>query len=146
MSAGTLGGQAVKTQQSFEMVKGGGGHQTLDSVKGAGQGVMEAGRYAYTDWHSFTQPRLGEVSALVFGSYYMQVNTVCQPGCPQSVTPHTPWIPRLLDVGFLETWMSSPGPKEKMILWRLLFKMRFEKLYPGVAGIDMFGKNTKKDW
>ncbi|EPQ01974.1 Desmocollin-1 [Myotis brandtii] len=60
MSVGTLGGQGVKTQQSFEMVKGGGGHQTLDSVKGAGQGVMEAGRYTYTDWHSFTQPRLGE--------------------------------------------------------------------------------------
>lgn len=64
MSVGTLGGQGVKTQQSFEMVKGGGGHQTLESVKGAGQGVLEAGRYTYTDWHSFTQPRLGEVSAV----------------------------------------------------------------------------------
>ncbi|XP_077916597.1 desmocollin-1 isoform X2 [Halichoerus grypus] len=70
MSVGTLGGQGVKTQQSFEMVKGGytldsskgGGHQTLESVKGAGQGVMEPGRYTYTDWHSFTQPRLGEES------------------------------------------------------------------------------------
>ncbi|NP_001300789.1 desmocollin-1 isoform X1 [Canis lupus baileyi] len=68
MSVGTLGGQGVKTQQSFEMVKGGytldsnkgGGHQTLESVKGAGQGVTDAGRYTYTDWHSFTQPRLGE--------------------------------------------------------------------------------------
>ncbi|XP_064434902.1 desmocollin-1 isoform X2 [Mirounga angustirostris] len=70
MSVGTLGGQGVKTQQSFEMVKGGytldsskgGGHQTLESVKGAGQGVMEPGRYTCTDWHSFTQPRLGEES------------------------------------------------------------------------------------
>uniref|UniRef100_A0A673TXG7 Desmocollin 1 n=1 Tax=Suricata suricatta TaxID=37032 RepID=A0A673TXG7_SURSU len=68
MSGGTLGGQGVKTQQSFEMVKGGytldsskgGGHQTLESVKGAGQGVTDTGRYTYTDWHSFTQPRLGE--------------------------------------------------------------------------------------
>nr|KAF6471138.1 desmocollin 1 [Molossus molossus] len=68
MSVGTLGGQGVKTQQSFEMIKGGytldsskgGGHQTLQSVKGAGQGVTDTSRYAYTDWHSFTQPRLGE--------------------------------------------------------------------------------------
>uniref|UniRef100_A0A8C6DS45 Desmocollin 1 n=1 Tax=Moschus moschiferus TaxID=68415 RepID=A0A8C6DS45_MOSMO len=64
MSVGTLGGQGVKTQQSFEMVKGGytldankgGGHQTLDSVKG----VTDTGRYTYSDWHNFTQPRLGE--------------------------------------------------------------------------------------
>ncbi|XP_002926707.1 desmocollin-1 isoform X1 [Ailuropoda melanoleuca] len=68
MSVGTLGGQGVKTQQSFEMVKGGytldsskgGGHQTLESIKGAGQGVTDTGRYTYHDWHSFTQPRLGE--------------------------------------------------------------------------------------
>lgn len=70
MSVGTVGGQGVKTQQSFEMVKGGytldtnkgGGHQTLESVKG----VMDTGRYTYSDWHNFTQPRLGEVSASVF--------------------------------------------------------------------------------
>ncbi|KAG8516771.1 Desmocollin-1, partial [Galemys pyrenaicus] len=55
MSVGTLGGQGIKTQQNFEMVKGC-GHQTLESVKG----VTDTGRYAYTDWHSFTQPRLGE--------------------------------------------------------------------------------------
>ncbi|XP_003127928.1 desmocollin-1 isoform X1 [Sus scrofa] len=68
VSVGTLGGQGVKTQQSFEMVKGGytldsskgGGHQTLESVKGLGQGGMDTGRYGYTEWHSFTQPRLGE--------------------------------------------------------------------------------------
>ncbi|XP_045383333.1 desmocollin-1 isoform X1 [Lemur catta] len=59
MSVGTLGGQGIKTQQSFEMVKGG-GHQTLESVKGAGQGVTDTGRFTYTDWQSFTQPRLGE--------------------------------------------------------------------------------------
>ncbi|XP_060029640.1 desmocollin-1 isoform X2 [Erinaceus europaeus] len=70
VSVGTLGGQGIKTQQSFEMVKGGytldsnrgGGQQTLESVKGVGQGGMDTGRYAYTDWHSFTQPRLGEES------------------------------------------------------------------------------------
>ncbi|XP_040840621.1 desmocollin-1 isoform X1 [Ochotona curzoniae] len=68
MSVGTLGGQGIKTQQSFEMIKGGypvdlsrgGGHQTLESSKGAVQGVMDTGRYTYTDWQSFTQPRLGE--------------------------------------------------------------------------------------
>uniref|UniRef100_A0A8C8ZWE0 Desmocollin 1 n=1 Tax=Prolemur simus TaxID=1328070 RepID=A0A8C8ZWE0_PROSS len=59
MSVGTLGGQGIKTQQSFEMVKGG-GHQTLESIKGAGQGVTDTGRFTYTDWQSFTQPRLGE--------------------------------------------------------------------------------------
>nr|KAF6422177.1 desmocollin 1 [Rousettus aegyptiacus] len=70
MSVGTLGGQGIKTQQSFEMVKGGytldsskgNGHQTLESFKGAGQGGTDTSRYAYTDWHSFTQPRLGEES------------------------------------------------------------------------------------
>ncbi|XP_007951636.1 desmocollin-1 [Orycteropus afer afer] len=64
----SVGGQGIKTQQSFEMVKGGytlesnkgGGHQTLESCKGVGQGVTDTGRYTYTDWHSFTQPRLGE--------------------------------------------------------------------------------------
>ncbi|XP_027791525.2 desmocollin-1 isoform X1 [Marmota flaviventris] len=66
MSVGTLGGQGIKTQQSFEMVKGGytldsnKGHHTLESSKGVGQGGVDTGRYAYTDWQSFTQPRLGE--------------------------------------------------------------------------------------
>ncbi|XP_075388992.1 desmocollin-1 [Tenrec ecaudatus] len=66
----SVGGQGMKTQQSFEMVKGGytmesnqgGGHQTLESNKGVGQGVTDAGRYTYTDWRSFTQPRLGDES------------------------------------------------------------------------------------
>ncbi|KAM6218760.1 desmocollin-1 isoform 2-T2 [Rhynchocyon petersi] len=66
----SFSGQGIKTQQSFEMVKGGytlesnkgGGHQTLESSKGVGQGVTDTGRYAYSDWHSFTQPRLGEES------------------------------------------------------------------------------------
>ncbi|XP_039768473.1 desmocollin-1 [Ornithorhynchus anatinus] len=58
---GTLGGQGIKTggHQNFEMVKGG-GHHTLESCKGGGQSMMDTGRYAYTDWHCFTQPRLGE--------------------------------------------------------------------------------------
>ncbi|GAB1301473.1 Desmocollin-1 [Apodemus speciosus] len=67
-SVGTLGGQGIKTQQSFEMVKGGypleshkgGGHHTLESSKGGVLGAADTGRYAYTDWQTFTQPRLGE--------------------------------------------------------------------------------------
>lgn len=70
ISAGTVGGQGIKRQQSFDMAKGGytlesskgGGHQTLESTKG----VTDIGRYTYTDWQSFTQPRIGEVSASVF--------------------------------------------------------------------------------
>ncbi|KAL1773504.1 desmocollin-1 isoform X1 [Sigmodon hispidus] len=57
MSVGTLGGQGTKTQQNFEMVKGG---YTLESSKGGVLGAADAGRYGYTDWQSFTQPRLGE--------------------------------------------------------------------------------------
>ncbi|NP_001099631.2 desmocollin-1 precursor [Rattus norvegicus] len=67
-SVGTLGGQGIKTQQNFEMVKGGytlesnkgGGHHTLESSKGGVLGAADTGRYAYTDWQTFTQPRLGE--------------------------------------------------------------------------------------
>ncbi|CAO2593385.1 Dsc1, partial [Lemmus lemmus] len=67
-SVGTLGGQGIKTQQNFEMVKGGytlesnkgGGHHTLESSRGGALGAADTGRYAYTDWQSFTQPRLGE--------------------------------------------------------------------------------------
>lgn len=55
----------VKGGYTLDSSKGG-GQQTLESVKGVGPGVPDAGRYAYTDWHSFTQPRLGEVSANVF--------------------------------------------------------------------------------
>ncbi|KAH0500267.1 Desmocollin-1 [Microtus ochrogaster] len=58
----------IKTQQNFEMVKGGytlesnkgGGHHTLESNKGGVLGAADTGRYTYTDWQSFTQPRLGE--------------------------------------------------------------------------------------
>ncbi|XP_075826997.1 desmocollin-1 [Microtus pennsylvanicus] len=67
-SVGTLGGQGIKTQQNFEMVKGGytlesnkgGVHHTLESNKGGVLGAADTGRYTYTDWQSFTQPRLGE--------------------------------------------------------------------------------------
>ncbi|KAK7811161.1 hypothetical protein U0070_004704 [Myodes glareolus] len=67
-SVGTLGGQGTKTQQNFEMVKGGytlesnkgGGHHILESSKGGVLGAADTGRYTYTDWQSFTQPRLGE--------------------------------------------------------------------------------------
>uniref|UniRef100_A0A8C3X4L7 Desmocollin 3 n=1 Tax=Catagonus wagneri TaxID=51154 RepID=A0A8C3X4L7_9CETA len=69
---GTLG-SAVKNggQETIEMVKG--GHQTLDSCRGTGHhhtldscrgGAVETdtARYSYSEWHSFTQPRLGEES------------------------------------------------------------------------------------
>lgn len=104
MSGGTLGGQGVKTQQSFEMVKGGytldsskgGGHQTLESVKGAGQ---DTGRYTYTDWHSFTQPRLGEVSAHVFKMIlHESLNTIYKSGFPKSFTLHAPRTHHLFSV------------------------------------------------
>ncbi|XP_038622665.1 desmocollin-2-like isoform X2 [Tachyglossus aculeatus] len=87
---GTLG-PAVKNggQECFEMVKGGhqtldscrgghqtldscrGGHQTLDSCRGGhqtldscrgGQVEMDNCRYTYSEWQSYTQPRLGEES------------------------------------------------------------------------------------
>ncbi|KAK2499777.1 hypothetical protein MC885_021347 [Smutsia gigantea] len=67
---GTLG-SGVKNggQETIEMVKG--GHQTMDSCRGAGQqppldscrgGHVEVDgcKYSYSEWHSFTQPRLGE--------------------------------------------------------------------------------------
>uniref|UniRef100_A0A8C3YN34 Desmocollin 2 n=1 Tax=Catagonus wagneri TaxID=51154 RepID=A0A8C3YN34_9CETA len=69
---GTLG-SGVKTggQETIEMVKG--GHQTLDSCQGAGHhhtldscrgGQVETDRcrYTYSEWYSYTQPRLGEES------------------------------------------------------------------------------------
>lgn len=66
---GTLGsGVRNGGQETIEMVKG---HQTLDSCRGAGHhhtldscrgGHVEVDncRYTYSEWHSFTQPRLGE--------------------------------------------------------------------------------------
>ncbi|XP_021070385.1 desmocollin-1 isoform X2 [Mus pahari] len=58
-SVGTLGGQGIKTQQSFEMVKGG---HTLESHKEVVLGAADPCRYAYTGWQTFTKPRLGEES------------------------------------------------------------------------------------
>ncbi|XP_006899625.1 PREDICTED: desmocollin-3 [Elephantulus edwardii] len=77
---GTMG-SGVKNggQETIEMVKGhqtlescrgaghhhtldvckGGGHHTLDSCRG-GHAEMDNGRYTYSEWHNFTQPRLGE--------------------------------------------------------------------------------------
>uniref|UniRef100_A0A7N5K4T7 Desmocollin 2 n=1 Tax=Ailuropoda melanoleuca TaxID=9646 RepID=A0A7N5K4T7_AILME len=67
---GTMG-SGVKNggQETIEMVKG--GHQTLESCRGAGHlhtldscrgGHVDVDncRYTYSEWHSFTQPRLGE--------------------------------------------------------------------------------------
>ncbi|XP_045637889.1 desmocollin-2 [Ursus americanus] len=67
---GTLGSGAKNGgQETIEMVKG--GHQTLESCRGAGHhhtldscrgGHVDVDncRYTYSEWHSFTQPRLGE--------------------------------------------------------------------------------------
>ncbi|XDC87018.1 hypothetical protein R6Z07F_018191 [Ovis aries] len=67
---GTMG-SGVKNggQETIEMVKG--GHQTLESCRGAGHhhtldscrgGAVEVenSRYTYSEWQNFTQPRLGE--------------------------------------------------------------------------------------
>uniref|UniRef100_A0A8C5ZA22 Desmocollin 3 n=1 Tax=Marmota marmota marmota TaxID=9994 RepID=A0A8C5ZA22_MARMA len=66
---GTLGsGIRNGGQETIEMVKG---HQTLDSCRGAGHhhtldscrgGHVDVDncRYTYSEWHNFTQPRLGE--------------------------------------------------------------------------------------
>lgn len=65
-------GAGVKSggQETIEMVKG--GHQTLESCRGAGYhhhtldpcrgGLVEVDsyRHTYSEWHNFTQPRLGE--------------------------------------------------------------------------------------
>ncbi|XP_007487270.2 desmocollin-2 isoform X2 [Monodelphis domestica] len=77
---GTLG-SGIKNggQECFEMMKGGhqtlescrggghhtlesfrGGHHTLDSGRAGGQVEVDACRYTYSEWHNFTQPRLGE--------------------------------------------------------------------------------------
>ncbi|KAM8950324.1 desmocollin-3 isoform 1-T1 [Lycaon pictus] len=67
---GTMG-SGVKNggQETIEMVKGGhrtlescqgtGHHHTLDSCRG-GPTEVDNCRYTYSEWHSFTQPRLGE--------------------------------------------------------------------------------------
>nr|XP_010333777.1 desmocollin-3 isoform X2 [Saimiri boliviensis boliviensis] len=67
---GTVGsGMKNGGQETMEMMKGGnqtlescrgaGHHHTLDSCKG-GHTEVDNCRYAYSEWHSFTQPRLGE--------------------------------------------------------------------------------------
>ncbi|XP_074843349.1 desmocollin-2-like isoform X2 [Carettochelys insculpta] len=55
---GTVGHEVTSGGQSFEMSKG--GHQTLESVRGYGQSMMEQGRYSYSEWQNFTHARLGE--------------------------------------------------------------------------------------
>uniref|UniRef100_A0A452RVW7 Desmocollin 3 n=1 Tax=Ursus americanus TaxID=9643 RepID=A0A452RVW7_URSAM len=67
---GTMGSGAKNGgQETIEMVKG--GHQTLESCRGTGHhhtldscrgGHVDVDncRYTYSEWHSFTQPRLGE--------------------------------------------------------------------------------------
>ncbi|XP_059563407.1 desmocollin-3 isoform X3 [Myotis daubentonii] len=64
---GTLGpGMKNGGLETIEMVKG--GHHTLDSCRGhhhtldsrGGHADMDNSRYTYSEWHSFTQPRLRE--------------------------------------------------------------------------------------
>uniref|UniRef100_H2R3F8 Desmocollin 3 n=1 Tax=Pan troglodytes TaxID=9598 RepID=H2R3F8_PANTR len=67
---GTMGsGMKNGGQETIEMMKGGnqtlescrgaGHHHTLDSCRG-GHTEVDNCRYTYSEWHSFTQPRLGE--------------------------------------------------------------------------------------
>ncbi|XP_009190828.2 desmocollin-3 isoform X2 [Papio anubis] len=69
---GTVGsGMKNGGQETIEMMKGGnqtlescrgaGHHHTLDSCRG-GHTEVDNCRYTYSEWHSFTQPRLGEES------------------------------------------------------------------------------------
>lgn len=71
-ACGTVGSGVIHGgQETIEMVKG---HQTLDSCRGGRQHVrepcgagpveVEPGRYTYSEWRSYTQPRLGEVRSL----------------------------------------------------------------------------------
>ncbi|XP_058133556.1 desmocollin-2 isoform X1 [Dasypus novemcinctus] len=61
---GTMGsGVRSGGQETIEMVKGGhqtlGHHHTLDPCRG-GQLETDNCRYTYSEWHTYTQPRLGE--------------------------------------------------------------------------------------
>ncbi|XP_069324252.1 desmocollin-2 isoform X3 [Eulemur rufifrons] len=46
-------------QQTLESCQGAGHHRTLDPCRG-GHVEVDSCRYNYSEWHSFTQPRLGE--------------------------------------------------------------------------------------
>ncbi|KAM5222309.1 desmocollin-2-like [Ctenodactylus gundi] len=51
--------EMVKGHQTMESYQGAGHHHTLDPYRG-GHGETETCRYTYSEWHNFTQPRLGE--------------------------------------------------------------------------------------
>ncbi|XP_058532875.1 desmocollin-3 isoform X2 [Ochotona princeps] len=53
--------EMLKGQQTLESYRGAGHHHTLDSCRG-GHVEMDSCRYTYSEWHNFTQPRLGEES------------------------------------------------------------------------------------
>uniref|UniRef100_A0A8D2HPK9 Desmocollin 2 n=1 Tax=Urocitellus parryii TaxID=9999 RepID=A0A8D2HPK9_UROPR len=53
--------EMVKGHQTLDSCRGVGHHHTLDSCRG-GQVEVDNCRYTYSEWHSFTQPRLGEES------------------------------------------------------------------------------------
>ncbi|KFO37229.1 Desmocollin-2, partial [Fukomys damarensis] len=47
-------------QQTLDSCRGAGHHHTLDPCRGGGHAEMDSCRYTYSEWHNFTQPRLGE--------------------------------------------------------------------------------------
>ncbi|XP_010641714.1 desmocollin-3 [Fukomys damarensis] len=49
-------------QQTLDSCRGAGHHHTLDPGRGGGHAEMDSCRYTYSEWHNFTQPRLGEDS------------------------------------------------------------------------------------
>ncbi|XP_055994238.1 desmocollin-3 isoform X1 [Sorex fumeus] len=51
--------EMMKGHQTLESCRGHGHHHTLDSCRG-GHVEMDSSRYTYSEWHNFTQPRLGE--------------------------------------------------------------------------------------
>ncbi|KAM6219561.1 desmocollin-3 [Rhynchocyon petersi] len=62
--------EMVKGHQTLESCRGAGHHHTLDSCKGGGHLTLDSCRgghtdvdncrHTYSEWHNFTQPRLGE--------------------------------------------------------------------------------------
>ncbi|XP_020848237.1 desmocollin-2-like isoform X1 [Phascolarctos cinereus] len=62
--------EMMKGHQTLESCRGGGGHHTLESCRGGhhtldscrsgGHVEVDTCRYTYSEWHNYTQPRLGE--------------------------------------------------------------------------------------
>ncbi|KAM4841072.1 desmocollin-3 [Thomomys bottae] len=52
--------EMMKGQQTLDSFHGAGHHHTLDFYKGGGHVDTDNCRHTYSEWHNFTQPRLGE--------------------------------------------------------------------------------------